>query len=98
MNRKARRGTVKKGVDHLDIYKLIEAERMDATINAVRSYSVAIAYTLFGKLHFGKKKVQMTIKQIDELFDSIQKKYVSIGDLEKALNEEADIIIRNGGE
>jgi hypothetical protein len=46
---------------------------------------------LYDKLHFGKKKIIMTLKQIEDLFDSVNGDYLTIEDMKTVLNEELGI-------
>lgn len=66
--------------------------------DVVLQYSVAIAMVLRDKLNFGAPKTRQTLKQIENLFDSINKDYVSIADCQKILEEECGIVFtRHGG-
>ena len=46
---------------------------------------------LYDKLHFGKKKIIMTLKQIEDLFDSVNGDYLTIEDMKTVLSEELGI-------
>ena len=89
MNRAARRQSAKRGITAKDLRQ----EGMFATRLAVDAYSVAVATVLRDKLGFGEKKLHMTLGQIEGLFDSINKDYVSIGDLKRTLRDEAGVEI-----
>lgn len=89
MNRSERRKAQKRGITSKDLRQ----EGIDATRYAADAYSVAVAWVLYDKLHFGEKKMRITINQINDLFDSILKGYCSIEDLKQALNEEIGIKI-----
>lgn len=93
MNRNDRRKAQKRGITAKDL----RSESMKAIEYATRSYSVAVAMVLFDKLGFGKKKIQMTMKQIHDLFDAINDGYVDIKDLKKTLDEECDLVFEEGG-
>ena len=89
MNRALRRQSAKRGITAKDLRQ----EGISATRFAVEAYSVAVATVLRDKLGFGEKKLHTTLKQIEGLFDSINKDYVSIGDLKRTLRDEAGIEI-----
>lgn len=91
MNRAERRGATRKGLTASDLQYALDLEKQRAIKQSVDFYSVAIAYTLHDKLHFGEKKLQMTMRQIEDLFDSITRDYVSFDDLKTVLLEEAGI-------
>jgi hypothetical protein len=40
---------------------------------------------------FGKKKIIMTLKQIEDLFDSVNEDYLTIEDMKTVLSEELGI-------
>jgi hypothetical protein len=94
VNRKERRSLVKGGITAEGIKQLTQQEGIYATRYAVHGYSVAFATVLRDKLHFGNTKLIQTIKQVEDLFDSINSGYLSIEDLEQTLSEEAGIVIR----
>ena len=89
MNRALRRQSAKRGITAKDLRQ----EGMFATRLAVDAYSVAVATVLRDKLGFGDKKLSMTMKQIEGLFDSINSGYVSIEDLKAVLRDEVGIKI-----
>ena len=98
MNRKQRRQAVKSGVDGKKLLEITKREGLIATRMAVDAYSVAVAMVLFDKLHFGKKKIQMTLKQIESLFDSIDNDYVTIEDMKQTLAEECELFFMTESE
>lgn len=93
MNRKERRKLMKQRLKPNEIKTALKREGLDAIRYAVRSYSAAVAMVLYDKCNFGKPKIQMTLRQTENLFDSINKGYVKIEDLERTLYDELDIKI-----
>lgn len=89
MNRALRRQSAKRGITAKDLRQ----EGLSATRLAVDAYSVAVATVLRDKLGFGDKKLIMTMKQIEGLFDSINSGYVSIEDLKGVLRDEVGVEI-----
>lgn len=55
---------------------------------------VAVAITLTDKLHYGKTKVQQTLKQIEKVFDMLAEGRVSLDDYKSVLYQEYDITIK----
>ena len=88
MNRAQRRIAEKRGITAKDL----KHEGLDATRKAVDAYSVAVAMVLYDKLHFGAPKIQMTLKQIENLFDSILKDYITIEDMKQTLEDEIGVV------
>lgn len=92
MNRKQRRAAAKRGITDRDLRQ----EHFDGIRFAVKCYSVAVAMVLHDKLGFGEVRLNRTMEQIQDMFDSIQRDYVKIGDLERALLEECGISFKDG--
>lgn len=92
MNRQQRRAASKRGITDRDLRQ----EHFDGIRFAVKCYSVAVAMVLHDKLGFGEVRLNRTMGQIQDMFDSIQRDYVKIGDLEKTLLEECGISFKDG--
>lgn len=92
MNRQQRRAANKRGITDRDLRQ----EHFDGIRFAVKCYSVAVAMVLHDKLGFGSIRLNRVMGQIQETFDSIQRDYVKIGDLEKTLQEECGILFKDG--
>lgn len=91
MNRKERRNAVKQGYSDKDIKKCMDIDRRKFQSHLVRMYSTAVAWVLYNKLGFGAKKLQMTVKQINDTFEMILEDYVTVEDMQKALAEEVGV-------
>ena len=96
MNRAERRKAIKKGVTAADLHHMTLAERKNSIDFTVDAYSAAVAMVLYDKLGFGRKKIVMTLKQIENLFDSISGDYITVRDMQNTLLEELDIQIGKG--
>lgn len=90
MNRAQRRSDKKQSKEVNKEY-LVDLARKRAVTITVDMFTVAVAWVLHNKLHFGKKKILQTMKQIHEMFESIHDGYVSVDEIKEALKEEADI-------
>ena len=55
---------------------------------------VAVANVLTDKLHFGKVKVQQTLKQIEKVFDMLAEGRMSLDDCKEVLCQEYGVTIR----
>lgn len=92
MNRQQRRAAKKRGITDRDLRQ----EHLDGIHFAVKCYSVAVAMVLHDKLGFGPTRLNRVMGQIQDMFDSVQKDYVKIGDLEATLREECGILFKDG--
>jgi hypothetical protein len=77
-----------------DIKKLQKQEGLAATDFAVSAYSAAMALCLHDKLGFGPVRAQRFMKQVEELFDSINQGYLTVEDVIKTVEEELGISIK----
>jgi hypothetical protein len=73
-----------------DIRKQIIKEAM---IEAVHGYSSALALCLKDKLGFGKTRAIRFMRDVEEIFASINEGYLSVDDVLKTVKEELDIEI-----
>lgn len=87
MNRAQKRAAIKRGL----ALEYLKQERQDATLDVVRAYSAAVAMVLRDKLGFGVPKIRSTLKQIENLFDSINRDYLAVNDIIQTLEEELDM-------
>ena len=55
---------------------------------------VAVANVLTDKLHFGKVKVQQTLRQIEKVFDMLAEGRMSLDDCKSVLYQEYGVTIR----
>ena len=98
-NRKQRRATAKAGVTAKDLREITEhsvatgmeeGKRIAVDI-AVENYSIAVAWVLYEKLNYGEKKIQLTMRQIQEVFRELAEGTKDIDDMKKELAEKVNI-------
>lgn len=94
MNRKQRRALAKQNLTHKDLKVIQDHEAKAATASAVHYYSAAVALCLHDKLGFGKIRAQRFMKDVEELFDSINQGYLTLEDVLKTVEEELGIHIK----
>lgn len=95
MNRQQRRAIAKKKLTDKDIKALEENIRVktlkDAIDFAVKNYMACVALCLHDKLGFGHIRVCRFMQDVDNLFDSINKGYLSLDDVLETVEEEIGI-------
>lgn len=94
MNREQRRKAAKKSLTHKDLKVITEQEAYNAMQFTVKQYSAAVMLCLRDKLGFGPVRAQRFIKDVDELFDSINQGYLSLDDVIQTVEEELNIRIK----
>jgi hypothetical protein len=95
LNRKQRRQVAKQKLTAEDIKILQKQEGKEATAFAVNAYSAAMALCLHDKLGFGPVRAQRFMKQVEELFDSINQGYLSVEDVIKTVETDLGIQIKD---
>lgn len=94
MNRQTRRRLARQGVKVDEVKRMQEQAEKDAIAFAVEQYSAVVALCLRDKLGFGKVRAQRFMGQVDEMFDSINKGYLTLDDVLETVEEELGIRIR----
>ena len=94
MNREQRRKAAKKSLTYKDLKVITEQEAYNAMQFTIEQYSAAVMLCLKDKLGFGPVRVQRFIKDVDELFDSINQGYLSLDDVIQTVEEELNITIK----
>ena len=94
MNREQRRKAAKKSLTHKDLKVITEQEAYNTLQFTVKQYSAAVMLCLRDKLGFGPVRVQRFMKDVDELFDSINQGYLSLDDIIRTVEEELNISIK----
>ena len=61
---------------------------------AVKGMVASFVITLHDKWGWGHVRIKRLLEQVDDVFDSIHKNYVSIGDLQKTILDEIGIDIK----
>ena len=96
MNRQQRRTIAKKKLTDKDIKAIeenIKAKTLkDAIDFAVKNYMACVALCLHDKLGFGHDRTCRFMRDVDNLFDSINKGYLSLDDVLKTVKEEIGIM------
>lgn len=96
-NRKQRRHEKKHAGDTFTRTQAKQAASVTAKIvmdRAITDYSAAVMLCLHDKLGFGPVRAQRFIKDVEELFDSINKGYLTIEDAKQTIREELGIDIK----
>ena len=91
MNRKQRRTIVKKKLTDKDIKKMEDNAKRDSIDFAIMNYFACVALCLHDKLGFGHDRACRFLQDVDNLFDSINKGYLSLDDVLKTIEEEIGI-------
>ena len=91
MNRKQRRTIVKKKLTDKDIKKVEESVAKDSIDFTIMNYVACVALCLHDKLGFGHDRACRFMQDVDNLFDSINKGYLSLDDVLKTIEEEIGI-------
>lgn len=71
-----------------------EASAKDAINYTTNAMIVSFAICLHDKWGWGHVRIKRLLEQVDDVFDSIDKDYVTIEDLRKAIFEETGILIK----
>lgn len=97
MNRQQRRAIVKKKLTDKDIKameKNIKVKTSKDVIDfAITNYMACVALCLHDKLGFGHDRACRFMKDVDDMFDSINKGYLSLDDVLKTVEEEIGITL-----
>lgn len=95
MNRQQRRAIAKKKLTDKDIKAMEENIKIktskDAIDFAVTNYTACVALCLHDKLGFGHYRTCRFLRYVDNLFDSINKGYLSLDDVLETVEEEIGI-------
>ena len=76
--------------------KALNEERSKVVEFVVHQYTCAVAIVLRDKLDFGRTRLLRTLEQINDTFDSIDRGYLTMGDIKKAISDETgiDLVVR----
>ena len=91
MNRKQRRTIVKKKLTDKDIKVMEENVKKESIDFTIMNYVACVALCLHDKLGFGHDRACRFLQDVDNLFDSINKGYLSLDDVLKTIEEEIGI-------
>lgn len=94
MNRAERRRFQKKGITAKDLKMIEEASAKDAINYTTNAMIASFAICLHDKWGWGKVRLKRLLDQVNETFDCINKDYVTIEDIKKAIFKETGILIK----
>jgi len=94
MNRAERRRLQKKGITAKDLKMIEEASAKNAINYATNAMIASFAICLHDKWGWGQVRLKRLLDQVNETFDCIDKDYVTIEDIKKAIFEETGILIK----
>ncbi len=85
ITRQERRRLERKGIDQAELGRIMDY--------VVKQYSAVMALCLHDKLGFGKVRAQRFMREVDKVFDSINKGYLSLDDVLETVEKELGIAI-----
>lgn len=94
MNRAERRRLQKQGLTAKDIKAIEDNSALKGIDFAVSGMIASFVITLHDKWGWGHVRIKRLLEQVDDVFDSIDKDYVSIEDLRKVILEEIGIELK----
>jgi len=94
MNRAERRRLQKQGLTAKDIKAIEDSSALKGIDFAVSGMIASFVITLHDKWGWGHVRIKRLLEQVDDVFDSIDKDYVSIEDLRKVILEEIGIELK----
>jgi len=93
LTRQQRRKLERKGIDMAEYKRLTVEIAEDAVSFVIAQYSAVLALCLHDKLGFDKEKAQKFMTEVQEMFDSVEKGYLSLDDVLETVREELNIHI-----
>lgn len=94
MNRAERRRLQKQGLTAKDIKAIEDSSALKGIDFAVSGMIASFVITLHDKWGWGHVRIKRLLEQVDDVFDSIDKDYVTIEDLRKVILEEIGIELK----
>ena len=91
LNRSTRRRLERNGVVIKELESIIEERTRDAIDYTVKQYSAVLALCLRDKLGFGKIRTRRFLQDVNEVFDSIIKGYLTLDDVIETVKQELDL-------
>ena len=85
MTRQERRRLERKGIDRTELSRIMDY--------VVKQYSAVLALCLHDKLGFGKVRAQRFMREVDDMFDNVNKGYLSLDDIMETVEKELGIMI-----
>lgn len=94
MNRAERRRLQKQGLTAKDIKAIEDSSALKGIDFAVSGMIASFVITLHDKWGWGHVRIKRLLEQVDDVFDSIDKDYVTIEDLRKVILDEIGIELK----
>ena len=94
MNRAERRRLQKQGLTAKDIKAIEDSSALKGIVFAVSGMIASFVITLHDKWGWGHVRIKRLLEQVDDVFDSIDKNYVTIEDLRKVILDEIGIELK----
>jgi len=94
MNRAERRRLQKQGLTAKDIKAIEDSSVLKGIDFAVSGMIASFVITLHDKWGWGHVRIKRLLEQVDDVFDSIDKDYVTIEDLRKVILDEIGIKLK----
>lgn len=94
LNRAERRRLQKQGLTAKDIKAIEDNSALKGIDFAVSGMIASFVITLHDKWGWGHVRIKRLLEQVNDVFDSIDKDYVTIEDIKKAIFEETGILIK----
>lgn len=94
MNRAERRKLQKKGITTKELQVIKDNSAIKGIDYAVKGMIASFVMVLHDKWGWGHVRVKRLLEQVDDVFDSIGKDYVSIDDLQKIILEEIGVQLK----
>jgi len=94
LNRAERRRFQKKGITAKELKVIEDSSALKGIDFAVKGMIASFVIALHDKWGWGHVRIKRLLKQVDDVFDSIDKNYVSIEDLRKVILNEIGIELK----
>jgi len=94
VNRAERRRLQKQGLTAKDIKAIEDSSTLKGIDFAVSGMIASFVITLHDKWGWGHVRIKRLLEQVDDVFDSIDKDYVTIEDLRKVILDEIGIELK----
>lgn len=72
----------------------VEVIKQHSISTTVTHLSAALVITLKDKLGLNKEQIQTVLKETEDVFDSLNKRYINLNDLLTTIEKELEIVIK----
>lgn len=94
LNRAERRRLQKKGITAKELKVIEDSSALKGIDFAVKGMIASFVIVLHDKWGWDNVRIKRLLEQVDDVFDSINKNYVSIEDLQKTILDEIGIDVK----